>query len=296
MIPMVGMVLRACTCVVALAVAPAPKAAAGEPPPVQRPQEVEKPAPEPADPHLERLKSSMRNGDLAVEQGHLETAVKLWEEALRATAPVESTRLYRTALVHRFVSIQIRLFRKSGDIQHLVDAHALVRTRLWEYDRYHTRDFASAQEREELVERRNEIAALKQRAEGSDEYGEFYDQHKANVLRDDPALRRRYRRGLGVAIAGVPMLVVGTALTAALYGLGEFPYAFLAVNTIMAVAGGIMLPVGIVVRVRARKELHHRTNARIEALFASDPPPAPPPSTADNSPLSLHRSTFTLRF
>jgi hypothetical protein len=247
-------------------------------------------------PQLERLEQSVQQGDLAVEQGHPEVAVKLWEEALRETAPLETTRLYRTSLVHRFVSIQIRLHRKSGDLQHLVDAHALVRTRLWEYDRYHMGDPASSQERAELVERRTEIAELRQRAEDSDEYWVFYDGHKRNVLRDDPGLKRRDRRGLGVAIAGGVMFVLGIAVTTTLIASGQVGLFLPAGTGTVAVAGGVMLPVGIAVRVRARTELHSRTRARIDQLFGSDPPPAPPANTPDNSPLSLLRRGFTVRF
>jgi hypothetical protein len=190
--------------------------AAAEPPPVQRPREIAEPEPKRTDPHLERIKRSMQQGDLAVEQGQPEKAVKLWEEAVRETRPLASTRLYRTALVHRFVSIQIRLFRESSDLQHLADAHSLVRTRLWEYDRYHIQDPASLEEREELVERRMEIAAIRRGARDSDGYQEFYDRYKKGVLEDDPRLRSRYRHGLGVAIAGGSMLLVGTTVTATL--------------------------------------------------------------------------------
>jgi hypothetical protein len=64
----------------------------------------------------------------------------------------------------------------------------------------------------------------------------------------------------------------------------------------VAIAGAIMLPIGISVRRRAHKKVHQRTHARIEQLFASDPPYSPFPATPDNSPLSLAPGNLTVRF
>jgi hypothetical protein len=84
---------------------------------------------------------------------------------------------------------------------------------------------------------------------------------------------------------------------AASYGLGETPAGFFVFGLVTAAAGVVFLPTGLVLHLRARKELRQRADARIEKLFApaSQPPAQPSKPFALASP-TLWLGPLTVRF
>jgi len=269
---------RACACAIAMMVAVAPARAAGEPPPVQRPRALEQaraqPAPAPVDADVELLERALREGDLAVAQGSFEGAVQLWGVALRATAATESTRQKRTAIVHRIVDARIRLYRKSGSLEHLLAADAVVRARLREYDEHHARSPTTERDRQDLAARQADIARQVRTDEGTRGYARWYDRQVREVLLDDPDLRRRYRSGRAMAISGAALVVGGVPMTVLASTLGEVPIAVLVIAVATEVTGVVLLPTGLALHLRARKKARQRVDAKIEKLRAPASRPA----------------------
>jgi hypothetical protein len=275
-------------------VAVAPARAAGEPPPVQRPRALEqataKPAPPPVDPDVQLLERALREGDLAVAEGNLEGAVQLWGAALRATAATEPTRPKRTAIVHRIVDARIRMYRKSGSLEHLMDADAMVRARLREYDEHHARNPTTERDRQDLAARRADIARQVRRDEGTRGYARWYDRQVREVLLDDHDLRRRYRGGRAMAITGAALVVEGIPMTVVASTLGEVPIAVLVIAVATEVTGVVLLPTGLVMHLRARKKARQRVDAKIDKLRA----PASQPAARASSPTAMRMPTIWL--
>lgn len=307
-----------CAGCVALVLATAPFPAAAGSPPVQRPRQLEEPlggpspreppppaavvAPEPTqapvriDPEVERLHAALRRGDRAIAEGNYEDAVHFWGVALRSTQPLASTRVQRTALVHRLVNVEVTMFRESGSPQHLVDADDLLRARMIEYEDHHARDAAAQEEWAELAVRRTELRDHMASVEGTRDYARWYNLLLREELRADRELKRRYRAGKGMAIAGGPLMVVGGNLTYVGATLGEVPRAFFPIGIVMLLVGAAFIPTGAVMYVRAKREARSRVDQRLYGYFQPTPGQAPPSDSAFEAPPTVWIGAPALRF
>jgi hypothetical protein len=227
----------------------------------------------PADDAVKEAAVLHREGKARFETLDYEGAIELWTQAYAKLPPTEENREIRNELAYNIATAQEKAYEVDGDVTHLRRAKGLLKHYLEEFKHINKPTEAARAEAKEVEQR---IASLEQAIKDAEAGGAAVSPQQAakqqarsdeararQIIESDPVLRKKYRSGRGMIIAGSITLGLGLLAVGALGSVDvdaqpDQALGLTVVGGALFITGAVLLPIGIVRFTRAKREARAR--------------------------------------
>jgi len=214
-----------------------------------------------------------REGKARFETLDYEGAIELWTQAYAKLPPTDENREIRNELAYNIATAQEKAYEVDGDVTHLRRAKGLLEHYLEEFKHINKPTEAARAEAADVEQR---IASLDQAIKDAEAGGAGVSPAAAakqqarddearirQIIENDPELRKKYRSGRGMIIAGSITLGLGLLAIGALGSIDvdnekDQAVALTLGGGALVITGAVLLPIGIVRFKRAKREARAR--------------------------------------